>query len=43
MKYCPDCEAKVDESEQTQHEYENGICPVCGGGNVTDLHEDPAN
>ena len=40
MKYCPDCGAKVDESEQTEHDYKNGICPVCGSGSVTELPED---
>lgn len=41
MKYCPDCGARVDDSEQTQHEYDNSICPCCGGGSVVDKPEDP--
>ena len=40
MKYCPDCGANIDESDQTEHEYKNGICPECGGGNVKEIDED---
>lgn len=40
MKYCSDCNANVDEADQTDHEHKNGICPCCGGESVVELPED---
>ena len=40
MLICADCESPVDECEQTDDEYENGICPYCGGSNLKSVCED---
>ena len=40
MYYCSDCGTKFDESEQTSHEHDEGICPFCGGQDITELDTD---
>lgn len=40
MKHCPDCGWMGDVDEQTMHEHENGLCPMCGGGDVREINED---
>ena len=40
MKYCPDCPSFIDEEDQTREEYEQGICPYCGGNDVREINED---
>jgi len=37
---CLDCGAHFDESQQTDYEYKNGICPICGGDDIKPVAQD---
>ena len=40
MNYlCRDCDAKFSEMEQTKSQYDDGICPYCGGSDLVDLED----
>jgi len=39
MNYkCLDCGAEFNEQDQTAHQYDNGICPCCGGEDIRELN-----